>query len=323
VANRATLEIIETGADDHAAVRSWRAFSGERGGFDHIDILKETHKTAVYRLHPATPGSPTVIAKRRLHDAIAHERMIYERVLSTLPVSSLACYGSLAGDADTSWIFLEDSGGIELSYKSEAHMAAATRWLACVHVATSARPELSELDDRGHRHYLGHLRGARQTLERHVHNPALDVDEVALLRRMLSLLDSVEEQWPELEAFSAALPQAFTHGDFVQKNVHVRELPGELVVVPLDWETSGWGVPASDLTRVDLRCYWQLARDAWPGITLADAQRMVTLGTVFRLLAAISWEAPSFRASWVKRAAMKMALYSERLASAMSAWERS
>jgi len=320
VPDRATMAVIDAGAEAHDAVLAWRAFSGERSHVDRIDVLKETSKTAVYRLYAATRGSPAVIAKRRLQEAIAYELTIYEQVLSVLPVASLACYGSLAADAERSWIFLEDSGGGEFSYQSDAHMAAATRWLAGAHVAASRQSPLSLLPDRGPCHYLDHLHNAQQTLARHVSNPALDVHEIAILQDVMFLLARLEGTWPEVEAFCALMPSAFTHGDFVQKNVHIREARGEIVVMPLDWETSGWGVPAPDLTRLDIRSYWSLVRDAWPALTLGDAQRMATLGTVFRLLAAISWEAPSFRASWVKRAAMKMALYGERLAAAMNRW---
>jgi hypothetical protein len=50
---------------------------------------------------------------------------------------------------------------------------------------------------------------------------------------------------------------------------------------------------------------------------------MRTLGSIFRLLAAINWKASSFRGSWVKNAADRMALYLHRLAAAMrtAGWE--
>jgi len=320
VPDQVAVEIIDTRVDAHEAVHAWRGFSGSQARVDRIDVLKQSKKTAVYRLHAAMRGGTAVIAKRRLHEAIAYERMIYERVLSVLPVSSLVCYGSLTGDADTSWIFLEDSGGTEVSYQTASHTTAATNWLAAAHVAASTRAKGAQLPDRGPQHYLRHLRNARQTLGRCISSPALDAEEAALLSDVIARLDILEKRWPDVEAFCALFPRTFAHGDFVKKNVHVRELRGETIVLPFDWETSGWGVPAADLTRVDIDLYWSIVRDGWPSLSLRDARRMATLGTVFCLLAAISWEAPSFRASWVKRAAMKMALYSERLALAMDAW---
>ena len=37
------------------------------------------------------------------------------------------------------------------------------------------------------------------------------------------------------------------HGDLVAKNVFLHEQRGRLVVLPVDWETGGWGTPAADL----------------------------------------------------------------------------
>jgi len=322
VSDRATtLQTFDAGAGGYAAVQAWRSLAGTRATVERIDVLKETSKTAVYRIYGVNSGGPPVVAKRRRHDAIQYERGIYERVLPLLSVSALAYHGCLPADADNSWIFLEDSRGAELDYKSPDHMAAATRWLAAAHVTGSTGVlSAASLPDRGSDHYLRHLRNANETLARHLTNPALTSDDVALLESVRELLFLLEERWPGIEAFCAVLPQTFSHGDFVQKNVHVRESCDELVVLPFDWETSGWGIPAADLTRVDFELYWSIVGDAWPQVRIEDARRMVSLGTMFRLLAAISWEAPSFRASWVKRAAMKMNLYRDRLSDAMCAW---
>jgi hypothetical protein len=320
VADRATLEVVQSNADAHDAVQAWRTFAGTSARVNTIDVLKETSKTAVYRLHTTTADALSVIAKRRRHEAIQYEYSIYADVLPRIPVPALVCHGWLPAGDELSWLFLEDSGGEELSYNSSEHMRAATRWVATAHAAASTQVGSARLPDRGANHYLRHLQTARETLERHTGNAALSAEEIELLRAVITLLDALEAQWSDIQSFSGVLPATFSHGDFVQKNVHVRYERGEIVVLPFDWETSGWGVAAADLTRADLDLYWSIVRDVWPNLTLQDTQRMASLGTMFRLLAAISWEAPSFRAAWVKRAALKMALYRDRVARVMDTW---
>lgn len=315
----ATLGVLESGAAESAAIAAWRSLAGNSAHVAGIETLKETSKTAVYRMLGVSPGGASVIAKRRRNDAIDYERHIYENVLSVLPVSAPRYFGWCRAGDGKSWIFLEDSGGAELDYQSPVHMTAATKWLATMHVAASPRVDAFRLADRGPFHYLRHLTSAAETLGRHMANPALTDDDVRVLTDVLRLLDRLGDNWETVEAFCATLPATFTHGDFVQKNVHVREGSRGIVILPFDWETSGWGISAPDLPRVDIDLYWSIVRDAWPA-SRADASRMVSLGTMFRLLAAISWEAPSFRASWVKRASMKMALYRDRLATSMETW---
>jgi hypothetical protein len=58
---------------------------------------------------------------------------------------------------------------------------------------------------------------------------------------------------------------------------------------------AGWGVPAADLTRVDLEAYASALREDWPGLDPQTLRRHARLGQVFGLLAAIAWESLTLR----------------------------
>jgi hypothetical protein len=99
--------------------------------------------------------------------------------------------------------------------------------------------------------------------------------------------------------------------------VHVREEGHGLAVLPFDWETAGWGVPAPDLIKIDVGLYVSILHDVWSGLNAADWRQMRVLSILFRQLASIDWIAGSFGELGDEKPAMKLALYSERLACAM------
>jgi thiamine kinase-like enzyme len=81
------------------------------------------------------------------------------------------------------------------------------------------------------------------------------------------------------------------HGDFVGKNVRLRERAGEVAVLVFDWEVAGWGPPGVDLARfaADRHHEAMSAYCGAAGVSPAAAWRNAELGVVFRLLAAIDW----------------------------------
>ena len=88
------------------------------------------------------------------------------------------------------------------------------------------------------------------------------------------------------------MPATLVHGDLQRKNTYLRRSPDGPQLFAVDWETAGWGVPAADLTRIDLPTYWSVVRPAWRDVELEDVQRLAAVGRVFLQLAAIHWVSP-------------------------------
>jgi len=96
------------------------------------------------------------------------------------------------------------------------------------------------------------LQSARQAFIRNVCNPLLTRDDLVVLEAIISECDAVEARWSEIEGVCRGMPSTLVHGDFRPRNAFVRLHPEGVRLFPLDWETAGWGVPAADLTRIDL-----------------------------------------------------------------------
>ena len=302
---------------DHPALAAWRRLAPGHAAPHGIEVLKEKGKTAVYRLLGAGPDGSNVVAKCTYRDSVAIELTVYAEVLPRLPVSNLTCYG-MADDVDGrfAWLFLEDAGDQWYAAGEAGQRAAAGRYLGLLHTHVPVEAFKGRLPERGRAHYLDRLRFSRDMILRNISNPSLAPDHVGALRSILSQCDHLESRWPEVDEFCAQLPEVIVHGDFVKKNLRVRNGGGEFVVLPLDWETAGWGTPAADLLRVDMDAYWSLAAGRWPPMTTADRQRLADIGMLFRLIAAVSWEVRTLRSDWVRRAMRNLMLYDTRLAAA-------
>ena len=116
--------------------------------------------------------------------------------------------------------------------------------------------------------------------------------DVAGLDTIVSLDDLLEARWARLEEACDGAPSTLVHGDFRPKNAYLRHGGAGVALFPIDWETAGLGIPAADLTRVDVTAYWRVVREWWPGLALQDIQRLATVGQVFQALAAIGWDSP-------------------------------
>ena len=114
-----------------------------------------------------------------------------------------------------------------------------------------------------------------------------------MLLAVASQCDAVESNWGEIERFCEPFPRTLVHGDFQGKNVRVRTDGSGMSLLPLDWETAGWGVPAPDLETVDLSSYWNAVRHTWPQLCRENLERLASYGLLFRLMVCISWESAS------------------------------
>ena len=72
----------------------------------------------------------------------------------------------------------------------------------------------------------------------------------------------------------------------------IRTTHDGITFLPFDWENAGWGIPAEDISTVDISTYWLTVRDYWPGQGLAVFRRLADVGKVFRCLVFIHWLAP-------------------------------
>ena len=280
---------------EHPVVGVWRELRPASAGPESIHVLRERSSCAIYRLTGVGPGGSAVIAKRCRAARARVERAVYEEVLPRLPVDSPRCYGIIEDEGRSCWLFLEDVGGERYVTSDPEQYALAGRWLGLMHTSAAiladAATAAARLPDGGPGRYLGHLRSAREDILRNISNPALTAGEVALLRALASQLDVLERRWGWLEESCPRAPSTLVHGDFRPKNAYIRRDHGGARLFPIDWETAGWGVPAADLTRVDIAAYWSVVRECW-SLDLQAIRRLATVGQVFRFLAAISWASP-------------------------------
>src|SRR5437763_6383823 len=117
-----------------------------------------------------------------------------------------------------------------------------------------AAPSL--LPDRGPGHYLEQLSCARESIQQGLANPAFRAGDLVVLRAIIRQLDVIELRWQAIETLCGRMPSTLVHGDFRPKNTRTRSTEAGLSLLPLDWETAGWGSPAKDLAHVDVHTYW-------------------------------------------------------------------
>jgi thiamine kinase-like enzyme len=309
---------------EHPSLKAWNRLRSECIEPDRIVIIRKSKrsKASVYRIDGVGPGGSSVIAKYYWTEIAAIERTIYEKVLPQLPMPALHYYGFVEEDDRFSWLFLEDvDEKIYLPFNEEHHSLAA-RWVALLHTFTALVPPAVHLPERGPRHYLNHLRCARDTILRNLKNPALCVEDLKVLESIISQYDILEARWSQVEKFCDGMPRTITHGDLQEKNVRVRTDQQGNFLIAFDWETAGWGVPAIDLRKVDIMVYWQTVRNHWHDMNLQTVQRLANVGKIFWCLAAINWQARSLAHEWIGKCMERMGLYQTRLSDAIkiSGW---
>jgi hypothetical protein len=282
-------DVLRPGLAAHPAVRAWRTSYPCARCPDSIQVVKREDKSTVYRLLGAGPAGSALIVKRCLPEAGRLERTVYEEILPQVLVTSLQYYGSFDEAGEYCWLFLEDAGAERYSPEDPVHRALAGRWLGVLHTGAAHLAPTACLPDRGPGYYLGRLRAARLALTLGLGNPFLGADEPGDIRAVIAQCDLLESRWSRLEEACAEVPATLVHGDFRPKNVHLRTGPTGPVVLPMDWEHAGQGVPAADLTRVDLVAYRSAVRERWPQVGSATLQRLADVGRILVRLAAIDW----------------------------------
>jgi aminoglycoside phosphotransferase (APT) family kinase protein len=317
----------------HPATRAWVDVGAGGKTPAGITRLQKKRKAAVYRLARAGPSGENVVAKHSSRSRISEERAIYERVLSSLSVPTVACYGCLdESQSDSAWLFLEDVGDASYSADVAEHRAIAARWLALLHTTAPAQlssPVVAGLADRGPGYYLAQLRSARETILATLHNPALTADDVAVLRAIVRQCDIAESHWGDVEEICGQLPRTLIHGDFAPKNMRLRTGAGAPTLLPFDWGSAGWGVVAADLVQAgpdgrwnywaspELAVYADAVREWSGGVGVRELDAVAAVGKMFRCLVCVRLSAEAFTTPWVERSARNMSIYRAEMADAL------
>lgn len=304
--------IVNSNLNEHPVVQAWRKLKPKHDDPARITALKKQKrksKSSVYRLEGITKEDTNVIAKRCRRGTALLESIIYEKILSQLPVTSLKYYGYVEENEQFCWLFIEDSAGVPYKPSSEDHQTLVTQWLARLHTSASHVAAAAQLPDRGTNYYIGHLRYARDEIKQNLFNPMLNINDIEVLESILLLLDVVECHWSQVEKCCERLPLTLVHGDFQPKNVHVRNGQVGIVLFPMDWEHAGWAVPAVDLSSFDINAYWLTVRDYWPTLDFKDIQRLQHIGKIFRYIVCVSWAASGVASElgeWVEKTTKDM-----------------
>jgi hypothetical protein len=295
---------------EYLALSAWRELRPEEVGFQRFDVVsvedpvatmaktkEEGWKTTVYRLLRVGEAVSSVIAKRCRQSTALIERTIYEEILPHLPLPMLHYYGFVEEpNGEFCWLFLEDLSGDE-KYQPhlKEHRVAAARWLGIMNISASGLVAAAGLPERGPEHYLNLLLSARDTILSNLANPALKAGDVALLKTLVAHCERLSEHWNQVACVCENMPQTLIHGDFIKKNVGVRNSRAGLSILPFDWEKAGWGVPAEDISSVHISTYWSTVQDHWPKLGIQDLERLANVGRIFRSLVFLDWLAPSLR----------------------------
>jgi aminoglycoside phosphotransferase (APT) family kinase protein len=162
----------------------------------------------------------------------------------------------------------------------------------------------------------GLLSANRSALVAGLRNDHLDAPGGRVLRAAIRRLDAIETAWPGVVGVIDDLPGSLVHGDFVRKNLRLRDGTEGPSIVAFDWEMSGWGPPLLDLGSVDLGAYLAEAGPFWRSRSSA-LDRFADVGRVLGLIVAISWEIPYLETPWLHRPMSRIAVYHARLGSAL------
>ena len=297
VSKRTMPEILTEGVREHPAVQAWLQVQSDSGEPRSLELLQRRRHSTVYRLSEVRQDGARVIAKRCRVATARIEHAIYEELLPLTGMPALRCYGMLEEpEGEYCWLFLEDAAGVRYSPQLPHDRALAGCWLAETHLAAVSAGLKSRLPDRELDHYLRLLRGCRAMLLHHLGGSALSAEDAAVFRNVAAHLDALESLWGELEEICDVMPRTLVHGDFVKKNLRIREAAVGPVLLVFDWEFAGWGVPAADLAQFidraaspDLSLYCSITNREHFHLGLRHMQAVAACGDLLRMVDQMSW----------------------------------
>ena len=291
----ATPEILTEGVQAHPAVQAWLQVQSASWEPGSLELLQRRRYSTVYRLNHVKQDCARVIAKRCRIATARIEHAIYEQLLPLTGIPALHCYG-LLDEGEFCWLFLEDAAGARYSPQLPHNRALAGCWLAETQLTALAHNLKSCLPGRELDHYLRLLRGCRAMLLRHLGGSALSVEGATVFRNIAAHLDALESLWDELEEICDVMPRTLVHGDFVNKNLRIRDAATGPALLVFDWEFAGWGVPAADLAQLidrvaspDLSLYCSILNREYSRLDLRDIQAVAACGNLLRMVDQMSW----------------------------------
>ena len=307
----------------HPAVIAWKAFRSNEPLPCTVEVLKTPEgrypntKSRVYRLTGRFSFDAPVFVKLTHAASVRVERIIYMEILPRLSVTRVRCHGTLDAEDEMAWIFLEPARGEFYQEEDEGHHRVATQWLAAVHTASSRLDLSDRLPGHSAGRYLHCLAQGRERIEPNMNNPVLKPHELTTLERILRLWDIIDRNWLKLEAACGEMPKCLVHGDFVKKNVRIHQTRDGAAVYPLDWDISGWGVPAVDIERMDPVIYEKSVRHHWPHLGLRGVRKMANVGVILRNLGLINETSVGLPYDWVETTMNELGIYEACLAEAI------
>lgn len=324
---REKVRIVQSDLQEHPAFLAWRELQRGSAKPERIEILKgkvRRHNSEIKRLVCKLVGVGTdgasVIGKRCIHNHAVIENAVYEEILPYLPIPSLKYYGMVEeANGVHCWLFLDYVGEREYSAHIEKHRLLRAQWLAIMHTSATHLEAPANFPDKGSKHYLECLQSVRDTIEHHLGTLALQANDIASLKTIVSQCELLETHWRQVEAICEELPETLVHGDFVKRNLRIRNSQFGITLFPFDWGEAGWGAPAIDIMHVDLGAYRSIVRDNWPWLNSKEIQRSAKIGKIFRCLDAISWDLPDFNYQWLTKPLGNMRIYESWLDDAITA----
>jgi hypothetical protein len=278
------------------AINAWRRLQPHREVPKQIEILeKPSTSRIVLRLFGIGKSGSNVIAKRTPRSTALIEREIYEEVLPKLPITMLHYYGSVKDERiGDYWLFLEDVSGEKYHPHNIKHRVAAAEWLGIMNTFVTNHVTAWHLPQRLPDHYLSLLQVGRDSILSSISNHAFRPVDLQLMKSVVAHCDYLSLNWESFTNVCEEMPKTLVHGDFISKNVGIRTSQDGITLLPFDWEKAGWGIPAEDISRVDIPTYWDSVQEFWPDLDLQVIQQVANVGRIFRCLVYLEWIVPQF-----------------------------
>jgi hypothetical protein len=313
----------ESATIEHPAIRAWGNLGTSARMPSSVAVLKTykgkspSRKSSVFRLEGVGHDGTAIIAKRARRPTMHVERVVYEEILPSVPVTAVRCYGFVEErDSEYCWLFLEEVIGEDYSESSPKHRSLAAEWLSVLHTFTANLALSAIIPELRLDRYRACLQTARETMVASLSSDAISREGGTVLQTLIRDLDAIEAKWPSLERFCAAMPRCLVHGDFIEKNVRVRSNHKRSALYVMDWEAAAWGVPAEDLAGLDLKLYGPRVQPVWPQLDVEALGRLAAVGTVFKCLSFVQAFSRGLASKWVEYAIEDLKPYTSQLTEA-------
>ena len=247
-----------------------------------IECIEVSKKSAVYRVWRGGTHSP-VIVKRCATGLGVVERFMYDELLPTIGVEHLELYETTTDQNGAIWLVMEDAGIRRPDLATVTHRRLLTEWVGRLHAATRHISRPLVLPDRGLSYFRARLMQCTRELEMRCDQEGNDLDANATMQRAMESCRRLEFAWPHLTLACEPFASCVVHGDLATENLRIEVAPSGDRLLVLDWEKSGWGVPAIDMLYVEPSSY-ALSMVKTRGATQASIEQLRLVGRFFRLL---------------------------------------